>query len=260
MCLFAFPIIGDESRKVFELKKNADGEMRAIEEENGREVEELVLLLAYLSRAYNVEEYVDPQRFAGERRVPLLKRFLRKYTRKFGKWNCTPNFHMFSHAELVTELAPGCRTSTFRNERSYAPLKKCFVHGRKARLSGIMKGVFLRHALQHSCKKTIKYGSLTELTDDTLIYCGALSDAKCYKITEVMEGKCFKCLQYQLLPYTYECPGSGTRVDFTAVGCYVIARLGDAETVVMEENVSGKCIIVEDKIVTVPLELIHELF
>ena len=120
-----------------------------------------------------------------------------------------------------------------------------------------MQNAYMENALQHCCRVTLKYETLTSQVNDRLIYTEEGGVVKAYNILSDIGGA-FLCVEQELTKYEYRCPEGTCYLDMGLVGCYMAGRLNEETVAVGGELVRGKYIEVEDKIITVPDELLQE--
>lgn len=245
MAIFLFPIVVDEMQAVYP------------------EVAEVFQLMGYVFRAYSMDGYQDPASGGeGPTRTRLLDRLYRKMSRAFKEETSTFNMHLISHAEEWVELGSAHVTSAFRFERSYAKMKKVMRYVNHYHLRRAIIQAFQTNGLSHNCVKSVKFTGFTRQSNDSLIYTERNGAVQAFQVISELGDQTYLCAEQRLDRHCYLCPGNlvfeRTVIDFTRVGVYKAGPVSRKTEIVSEEDIRGKFMEVEDYIVLVPLELIHE--
>ena len=223
--------------------------------EDGEEERELWLCLAYMVRACVVpsEEF----RYININVVEMCsKKFYQLYEKLFGAVNCTYNTHVvFSHVMEIRAHGPLTETSAFSFESFYGELKNCYVPGTPSPLKQAFKKVLLKRVLAHCCDIPITYSNKeTGLQNDTLIYVWKFNKHNLYKIVDILDDD---LICHPIV--TCECSFDDVDLPWKTVGVFEFVEINYTEFVEIDKHeISGKAILVNDLIITCPLNVLRE--
>ena len=240
LCIFAFPIVAD-----------AVGQRHA-------KAEELLMLLAFVARAYTMDNLYEEAKGEKYTRRFILRRFSKKYTDYLTQYNATPCFHVLSHLEQIRKPCPPWRSSCFIFEKSYAPLKKHFRYAHHGHLKRALVASYEYNGFAHCCRKKVRYGWSTARTDDRKVFTYKDSVVRAYDIIRQVGEFIFTCREYRLQSYIYDCPEGGPSIDFGRVWCFRDGGLTYKLVDIRLEDIRGKVMLVDGKLIMIPLELLHE--
>ena len=185
------------------------------------------------------------------------KKVYQIYEKLFGAVNCTYNTHtVFSHITEIRAHGPLTETSTFSFESFYGELKNCYVPGTPSPLKQAFKKVLLKRALSpHCCKIPITYSPKeTSLQNDSLIYIWKNNIHNMFKIVDVI-GEDLVCNKI----ITSECSFDDTDLPWKTVGVFDFGEIDETEFIEVDKNeISGKVILVNDLLITCPLNILRE--
>ena len=224
--------------------------------EEGEEERELWLCLAYMVRACIVpsEEF----RYVNINVIEMCsKKSYQIYEKLFGAVNCTYNTHtVFSHIMEIRAHGPLTDTSTFAFESFYGELKNCYVPGTPSPLQQAFKKVLLKRALSHHCCQIpITYSNKeTSLQNDTLIYVWKFNKHNMYKIVDIIDDDliCHNIIKA-------ECTFDDVDLPWKTVGVFEFVEIDYTQFIEVDKNeVSGKLILVDDYLITCPLNILRE--
>ena len=225
--------------------------------EEGEEERELWLCLAYMVRACIVP---SPEfRYVNLNVIEMCsKKVYQIYEKLFGAVNCTYNTHtVFSHITEIRAHGPLTETSTFSFESFYGELKNCYVPGTPSPLKQAFQKLLLKRALSHHhcCEIPITYSPKeTSLQNDSLIYVWKNNKHNIYKIVDLIEEDLI-CNKILLL----ECSFDDADLPWKTVGVFEFGEIDETEFIEIDKNeVSGKVILVNDLLITCPLNILRE--
>ena len=224
--------------------------------EEGEEERELWLCLAYMVRACIVPS--DEFRHVNLNVVEMCsKKVYKIYEKLFGAVNCTYNTHtVFSHITEIRAHGPLTETSAFSFETFYGELKNCYVPGTPSPLKQAFQKVLLKRALSHHCCEIpITYTTKeTSLQNDSLIYVWKHNKHNMYKMVDLI-GEDLIC--HKII--TTECSFEDADLPWKTVGVFEFGEIDDTEYIEIDKNeVSGKVILVNDLLITWPLNILRE--
>ena len=224
--------------------------------EEGEEERELWLCLAYMVRACIVPS--QEFRYVNLNVIEMCsKKVYHIYEKLFGAVNCTYNTHtVFSHITEIRAHGPLTETSAFSFESFYGELKNCYVPGTPSPLKQAFQKLLLKRAVSHHCCEIpITYTPKeTSLQNDSLIYVWKNNIHNMYKIVDLIGDDliCNKII-------TSECSFEDADLPWKTVGVFEFGEIDETQFIEVDKNeVSGKVILVNDLMITCPLNILRE--
>ena len=223
----------------------------------------LWLQLAFVIRACVIsnEEFhvISQATIAG-----LALDFYKHYEKIYGPSNCTYSIHIVcSHILQIRGNEPLTARSAFIFENFYAEMKNLFCPGTLSPLKQILRNCIMKRQLQtHCCSNPIKYSEMPPLNKRNIgkennhsIY--VLNDGKhcLYSITKINNDNTFTCVKQGKYEAKFD---ELKKVNWSLVGVYKLGPTCDQPVVINKKDIAGKCIIVNDFIITCPKNVLTE--
>ena len=185
-----------------------------------------------------------------------ITKFYSIYESVFGARNCTYNTHTFSHLLEMRSHGPLTATSAFPFESFYGEMRNSFVPGTNSTLKQIFSNILLKRAIaKHCCEQKIYISEKdTPMECNSLIYCYENSQYHLYKVTE-KDGENLVCASIESLPCSF--PETPT-LNWSLIGVFKKGNISEEQTIINMSEVKGKLFLVNDFLLTCPLNVLRE--
>lgn len=215
----------------------------------------------WLYLSYMVKACVIPKEEFSLSLLPVIekcsKMFYSLYQQLFGVKNCTSNTHSVgSHLIDMRYHGPLTFTSAFPFESFYGEIRDSFVPGTVSTLKQIMSNVLIKRVIaSHKCQNEIYISEKeTPMECNNLIYCFKQNEYEIYKVDSV-HGNILSCYKFNKTTCKFnETP----TLKWEAIGVFKKGQLSEDLCQVDRSDVKGKVLLVQDHLITCPLNVLQE--
>ena len=195
--------------------------------------------------------------------------FYKLYEHSFGMKNCTYSIHVvISHLLKIRGNMPLTHRSAFKFESFFSEMRELFHPGTVSPLKQILSNCFVKRLLEfHTCEKQTffsaekkpkpgkKFNPGRENNHLVYVYKETTKATTMYSIIEIINENEFQCNiqgKFQVnMPLTPE-------YNWSTVGVYRKGPISEELHVINRKDISGKVIVVQDYLITCPLNVLHE--
>lgn len=185
------------------------------------------------------------------------KQFYSLYQQLFGVKNCTYNTHVLSsHLVEVRFHGPLTYTSAFPFESFYSELRNSFVPETQSTLKQIMRNVMIKRVLsKHKCENEIYFSEKeSPMEQNNMIYCFEQKTYFIYKIIAVEPNVLICHSVGKKKCFFRETPN----LPWEKIGVFLKGEEEEIPVHICKSTVKGKVLIVNDFMITCPINVLHE--